>query len=113
MSRRRAAAGKRWSASSSAQAWDRNGEPVPVGDASATKVTVRYRLDGVLRKRSFSGPECWSHAEAFQALLRAAYCGDWPADAEHRPVPPVPAPTPASPVVADGSTRCASAAVTG
>ena len=90
----------RWSASWSTQAWDRSGGKVADGDSAAHKVTVRYRLDGALRKRSFTGPECWSHAEAFQALLHAAYCGDWPADANHRPVPPVPAPMPASRIVA-------------
>ena len=94
--RRRAASGKRWSAVSTIKRWDDGGaELAPSGSGTAAKARVFYRLDGKSRKKTFAGPGCEDRAEEYRALLAAAYAGDWPADAEHRPAPPVALPAPA------------------
>ena len=95
--RRRAESGKRWSASSSTARFDASGARLADGQGTAVRVQVRWRLDGVQRKAVLRGPDCEQHAAALQALLLAAYVGDWPADASHRPVVPAPLPAPAPP----------------
>lgn len=82
---RRAAPGKRWSATSTATAWDTSGGRVGPSSPAAAKVQVRWRLDGKNRKATFTGARCARDAEALSALLRLAYLEDWPADERHRP----------------------------
>lgn len=82
---RRAAPGKRWSASSTTT------------ELSGGRIQVRYRLDGKNRKKTFATAE---DATAFQHRLLVAYHDDWPADDDHQPVPPValPAAQPSEPM---------------
>lgn len=93
MSARRAAKGKRWSATSSVRRLDASGNVV-ASNVVASKAIVNYRYDAKSRKKTFIGPRCTDDAQAFQNLLVVAYDEDWPADAQHRPIPPTPLPTP-------------------
>jgi len=103
--RRRKTAGKRWSASSTIEWIGGRGTPLcrtaTSGDAprdvvqQAVKVKVHYRLDGRSRKatlRAGTPADLIDQAGTFQALLHAAYVNNWPADANFRPLPPVPLP---------------------
>jgi len=54
---RRRAPGKRWSATSSIECYDRAGARRGAGQqGDARKVVVRYRLDGRSKSSAFSGP---------------------------------------------------------
>jgi|GEM_PF-6181492 len=90
---RRRAPDKRWSARSSLERYDDSGARLAEGAGGrvATAV-VRWRLDGRSRSATFTGPDPLGPARALQALLAAAYEGNWEADACHRPVQP-PGPT--------------------
>jgi hypothetical protein len=78
---RRAAPGKRWSATST------------VAELSGGRVQVRWRLDGKNRKKTFSGPTAAADAQALRNRLVVAYTDDWPADDRYLPVPPTALPT--------------------
>lgn len=66
----------------------------PKADEKAVKWQVRWRVEGVLRKRTFSRQ---GHAKQFHDRLTSARINDWHADLRGYPVDPTSAlPTPAS-----------------
>jgi hypothetical protein len=103
--RRRAAAGKRWSANATVALYGRDGAVLPA-DTTATphRAQVRWRVDGRQRKRTFTALEL-QQLPGFLADLRAAYEHEWDADARGWPLHPRPlplAPPPADGLAADG-----------
>jgi hypothetical protein len=88
VSGRRRGAEERWSASSSLTAFDAAGQRVDEASAAAVTFKVRWRYDGVLRKRTLSGPGAQAAASQLQVELLAARSLDWPADEQGRPVVP-------------------------
>lgn len=95
----RKAPGKLWSATSSIQWLDDRGATLartPRADSmprGAIKAKVHYRVGSVSKKPTFAGADLAAQVDGFQALLVAAYHGDWDADDKGRPVPPRPLPT--------------------
>lgn len=96
--RRRKSPGKLWSATSSIAWFDATGTQlartldtttVPPGAVTAK---VYYRVDGRSKKPTFRGPNLRGRVAGFQALLAAAYHGDWKADEYGRPLQPTPLP---------------------
>ena len=86
--RRRATAGKRWSANASVTLYDRDRHALPA-DTTATphSALVRWRLDGRQRKRTLNADEL-VELPGFLADLRAAYEHDWDADERGWPLTP-------------------------
>ena len=100
--RRRAAAGKRWSANASVTLYNRDREALSAGTtATPHSAQVRWRLDGRQRKRTLGADEL-VQLPGFLADLRAAYEHDWDADASGWPQAPRQLPTEV-PVAAKGS----------
>ncbi|MTV26662.1 site-specific integrase [Nitriliruptoraceae bacterium ZYF776] len=103
--RRRATAGKRWSANATVTLYGRDGSALPA-DTTVTphRAQVRWRLDGRQRKRTLTTLEL-PELPGFLADLRAAYEHDWDADARGWPLHPRPLPldptTPADGFAAD------------
>jgi hypothetical protein len=90
--RRRAAAGKRWSANAAVTLYGRDGAALPAGTtATPHRAQVRWRLDGHQRKRTLTATEL-HQLPGFLADLRAAYEHDWDADARGWPLTPRPLP---------------------
>lgn len=85
---RRRSAEQRWSASSTVEFFDDAGTRLDGAAGTAVKGRVRWRVDGKNRKRTFSGPGFVLEVRAFQASLRAAFEGDWPAGSDGAPVQP-------------------------
>lgn len=91
---KRAAPGKRWSATSTTERFDANGAKLGDVGGAAVKVKVRYRLDGKSRQATFADPDADTQAVHYRHLLAAAYTGDWDADDRHNPAPAVALPLP-------------------
>jgi len=90
MSAQRKAGDARWSARSTLEAVDAQGQKVTVEDPRAAKLVVRWRCDGRNRKKGFSGPDAAADAAADAAelhgLLLVAGSHGCPADANGRPL---------------------------
>jgi hypothetical protein len=87
--RRRAAAGKRWSANATVILYGRDGAVLPTDTTAAPhRAQVRWRVDGRQRKRTITAPEL-QQLPGLLADLRAAYEHDCrplvPGDARRQP----------------------------
>jgi hypothetical protein len=96
---RRAAPGKRWSASQSVELYDAEGIKQPDDAAGPAKLIVRWRCDKTQRHATFTGANVAADVAAFVRTLEIAYELDWPADPDGRPIVPTGS-EPARPVVA-------------
>lgn len=92
--RKRAEKGRRWSATSTVERYHANGNKLDhASTVTPAKLIVRWRCDGKQRSQTFAGHDV-DGVEEFQALLAAAYAGNWaPLDYGRPPIPNrVPAP---------------------
>lgn len=86
--RRRAAAGKRWSATASVALYNASRTRLADGaTVGVQRAKVRWRIDGRQRKRTFDVGEL-GELSGFLAVLRAAYEQDWEPDERGRPIVP-------------------------
>ena len=94
--------GRRWSASSSVQLFDKAGRKLAADAAGdVAKALVCYRLDGASRFATFKGHDAVRGAATFQKLLQVAHEQNWEADDRFRPLQPA-TEVPASPLATLG-----------